>query len=237
MINVLELFAGSRSIGKVADLLEMNVLSVDKFIKKDIDLVCGVEDITEEQIRDLLGTPDVIWASPVCNAWSKTGWFSYWDTKAYKAFGQFVPKKDFAVESVEMVHKTIEIFSWFPNAVFFMENPEGMLQKHPVLNTFYDLGIHENLKRRKVTYCSYGSLVRKPTHIWTNSPTWIPRPHCNEGDDCHLRTPKNSQKGVRALKDSYDRSKVPAQLCFEILKQFSTDYELEKPKQKIYSLF
>jgi hypothetical protein len=217
--KVLELFAGSRSIGKVAELLDMEVLSVDKYITENMDLVCGIEDLNKDQILNLLGAPDLIWASPVCTAWSKTSWFSYWDSKAYKK-GQFVPKKAFATESVEMVRNTIKIFSWFPNAIFFMENPEGLLMKHPVINDFSKLKCLNEIKRQKVTYCQYGALVRKPTHIWTNSKLWIPRMHCLEGMDCHLSSPKGSQRGIQSLKNNYERSKIPPQLCFEILKLY-----------------
>lgn len=236
-MKVLELFAGSRSIGKVAELLGMEVFSVDKFITQNMDLVCGVEDLTREQIIESFGAPDFIWASPVCTVWSKTGWFSYWDSKAYKK-GQWKPKKPFALESVEMVRKTIEIFSWFPDAVFFMENPEGLLQKHPVLNRLGDLG-PEGIKRHKVSYCSYGALVRKPTHLWTNCKRFAPRPHCNEGDTCHLRSPKGSKGGVRSLKGNYDRSMIPPQLCFEVLKNYedkTRDMGVSKYRKKSESL-
>lgn len=240
--KVLELFAGSRSFGKVAQLLGMQVLSIDKFIEENMDIVCGIEDLTKEMIIEALGgEPVIIWASPVCTVWSKTSWFAYWDSKKYKN-GQFVPKKEFANESVEMVRKTIEIFSWFPSAVFFMENPEGLLFKHPVINNFNSLNL-ESIKRHKVTYCQYGGLVRKPTHIWTNSKEWIPRKHCIEGMDCHLPSPKGSQHGVRALKGNYDRSKVPDQLCFEILKLYQDpgrDMKIskyKKPKSTLQTLF
>lgn len=232
-MKVLELFAGSRSFGKVAELLGMEVFSVDKFIEDNMDLVCGVEDLTKDQIVELFGVPDIIWASPVCTVWSKTSWYYYWDRSAYRN-GEFRAKKAFALESVEMVRKTIEIFSWFPDAVFFMENPEGLLMKHPVLNGLKDLS-PENIKRHKVSYCQYGALVRKPTHLWTNCQRFIPRPHCNEGDRCHLPSPKGSKTGVRQLKNNYDRSIVPAQLCFEILKLYQDwgrDFGVSKYRKK-----
>lgn len=211
--RLLELFSGSKSVSKCAETLGYTSLSVDKFIESDLQI--GVEDLTREMIIDILGEPTVIWGSPVCSAWSKTGWFSYWDTDFYRATKRFKPKKDFANESVEMVRKTIEIFSWFPDATFFMENPEGLLYRHPVINTFLKYGL--KVDRKRVTYCQYGDTIRKPTHIWTNSTTWKPRPICKNGDSCHESSPRCTQKGILSKKSSYDRSKIPAELCLEIL--------------------
>lgn len=222
--KVLELFAGSKSIGKVAKMLGMDVFSIDKYVEDGMDLVFGVEDLTRAMIVELFGVPDIIWASPVCSAWSKTGWFHYWKTDIYKDHKKFVAKKDFASESVEMIRKTIQVFNWFPDAVFFMENPEGMLMKHPVINDFQKLKCVGDMKRHKVTYCQYGSLIRKPTHIWTNSKKWAPRPHCIEGDKCHLSSPRGSNKGLGAIKGNYNRSKIPEQLCFEVLKAHLPEY-------------
>lgn len=228
--KVLELFAGSRSIGKQAEDLGMEVLSVDKFIAENMDLVCGVEEITKEIIIEKLGIPDIIWASPVCSAWSKTGWFHYWNTQIYKLTNSFVASKPFANESVEMVRKTIEIFSWFPEAYFFMENPEGMLQKHPVLSYFKVCGLR--VRKTNVTYCRYGDTIRKPTQIWNNCTNWIPKMPCNNGDKCHEYSPRGSQRGILGKESSYERSKIPDALCKEILlaadginNYLKTDYE------------
>ena len=67
MTNVLELFAGSRSIGNEADKLGMNVFSVDWTKYDDIDLVIDIEQLTKEQIPFI---PDMIWASPDCTTYS-----------------------------------------------------------------------------------------------------------------------------------------------------------------------
>ena len=49
-MNVLELFAGSRSIGKVGDKLDMNVFSVDWEKYEDIDLCIDVAKLKKEDI-------------------------------------------------------------------------------------------------------------------------------------------------------------------------------------------
>jgi len=233
--KVLEIFAGSRSIGKQAELLGMEVLSIDKFVTEGMDLVLGVEELTKELILEKLGEPDIIWASPVCSAWSKTGWFHYWDTAMYKLTNQFIAKRPDANDSVEMVRKTIEIFSWFPNATFFMENPEGMLQKHPVIKYFQLYGLR--VRKSLVTYCRYGDDIRKPTHIWNNCENWQPLSPCNKGDKCHEYSPRCTQKGIRSKKGSFERSKIPDLLCKEVLIAAEGGEKLFNTVHKQQSLF
>jgi hypothetical protein len=214
-MKVLELFAGSRSIGKVAENMGLEVFSVDKFISENMNRVCGVEEITRDFIISEFGEPNIVWASPVCSAWSKTGWFHYWDTDIYALTKQFIAKREFANESIEMVRKTIEIFSWFPNAIFYMENPDAMLQMHPVVKYFKVYGVP--VKKHLITYCRYGDTLRKPTNIWTNNFDWHPLPICNNGDRCRVRSPRCTQTGILSKKNSYERSRIPDKLCNEVL--------------------
>ena len=66
-MKVLELFAGSRSVGKVAEELGYEVFSVDVKPFENIDLVKDIEFLT---IEDIPFTPDIIWASPPCTTYS-----------------------------------------------------------------------------------------------------------------------------------------------------------------------
>jgi hypothetical protein len=223
--NVLELFAGSRSIGKEAEKLGYRVFSVDKFVKKNMDCVCDVIQLSKEFIIENFGIPDIIWASPVCSVWSRTGWFHHWDTEIYNMTRQFVPKTDMAHESIQMIRKTIEIFSWFPNALFYMENPEGMLAIHPVIRTFdvYKL----KTRKHKVTYCQYGFKYMKPTNIWTNDYNWIPKSPCNRNSSCHIKSKSGEGLGLPLIPKKY-RSLIPAQLCNEILTSGKSTLNLKK---------
>lgn len=78
--------------------------------------------------------------------------------------------------------------------------------------------------RHTIWYCQYyngeGINRAKPTDIWTNNLNWIPRPVCKNGNpNCsHERAPRGSQTGTQGLKDSYERSKIPKELCKEILR-------------------
>ena len=100
---------------------------------------------------------------------------------------------------------------------FFVENPRGKLRKLGLFN-----GIAE---RTTVTSCQYGDTRMKPTDIWTNNlhsvfnPNgWKPRPICKNGDSCHVSAPRGSQTGTQGIKGNYERSKIPKQLCDEIIK-------------------
>ena len=64
-INVLELFAGSRSIGKAAEKFGMNVFSSDLNNFENIDYAI---DILDFDIKKIPFKPDIIWASPPCSS-------------------------------------------------------------------------------------------------------------------------------------------------------------------------
>ena len=70
-MKVLELFAGTRSIGKAFEAHGHEVFSVewDKDFE-NIDLYEDIGNITAQDILDKFGHPDVIWASPDCTSYS-----------------------------------------------------------------------------------------------------------------------------------------------------------------------
>ena len=70
-MKLLELFAGTRSVGKAFEKRGHKVFSVEW--NKDfenIDLYDDILNVTSKQILDLFGRPDVIWASPDCSTFS-----------------------------------------------------------------------------------------------------------------------------------------------------------------------
>jgi hypothetical protein len=201
-MNVLELFAGSRSIGKVAQKLSFNVYSSDIEQFGGIDYVT---DILEFDVTKIPFKPDIIWASCPCTAFSVAAIGKNWT----KIDDDYIPKNPRADFGLKLVQKTLEIIEHFNPTYFFIENPRGMLRKMPIM---------ADLPRQGVTYCQYGDTKMKPTDIWTNSTKWIPRPMCKNGDPCHVAAPRGSKTGTQGLKGAYERSKIPEELCFEILK-------------------
>jgi hypothetical protein len=200
-MKVLELFAGSRSVGKVADQLGWEVFSSDFEAFEGIDYQI---DILKFDVSKVPFKPDIIWASPPCTGFSVAAIGRNWEKTETDA----IPKTDTARLGIELVKKTIEIIEHFQPQYFFIENPRGMLRKLEIVQRF---------KRQGVTYCQYGDDRMKPTDIWTNSDKWIPRPMCKNGDSCHISAPRGSSTGTQGLANAYERSKIPEQLCLEIL--------------------
>jgi hypothetical protein len=200
-MKVLELFAGSRSVGKVADYLGWEVFSSDFEAFEGIDYQI---DILKFDVSKVPFKPDIIWASPPCTGFSVAAIGRNWEKTETDA----IPKTDTARLGIELVKKTIEIIEHFQPQYFFIENPRGMLRKLEIVQRF---------KRQGVTYCQYGDDRMKPTDIWTNSDKWIPRPMCKNGDSCHISAPRGSSTGTQGLANAYERSKIPKELCLEIL--------------------
>ena len=204
-MNVLELFAGSRSIGKEAEAQGHNVFSVDVKDFDNIDLVKDTEFLTS---KDIPFIPDVIWASPPCTTYSIAAIYTHRDNGK--------PKTDFAAKSDRLVLNVLKLIKEY-NCTYFIENPRGYLRKMPFM-----LGI----PKVTVWYCTYGDTRAKPTDIWSNhiynlfNPNgWIPKPMCFNGNvNCHHEAaPRGSKTGTQGLKNNYERSKIPNQLCKEII--------------------
>jgi hypothetical protein len=206
IVNILELFAGSRSIGKVAEQLGMKVFSVDIEAFEGIDLVKDIEFVTEVDIPFI---PDIVWASPLCTTYSIAAISTHRDRQK--------PKTELAEKSDRVIQQTLSLIRSYPDCKWFIENPRGMLRK---------MSFMRHLPRTTVTYCSYGDTRMKPTDIWSNyiydlfHPIgWRPRPMCWNGHrKCHHeRAPRGSKTGTQGLPGDYERSIIPNELCLEIL--------------------
>jgi len=196
-MKVLELFAGSRSFSKAAEAKGFEVFTSDYKDFEGIDYVCDILDFDEGKVPF---KPDIIWASPPCTYFSVASIGKHWHKDN-------TPKTEQAELGMKIVKKTIEIIEMFQPDYFFIENPRGKLRK---------LDFMQEWDRATVTYCQYGDTRMKPTDIWHSSP-WIPRPMCKNGMPCHEAAPRGSKTGTQGLKGNYERSKVPEELCNDIL--------------------
>ena len=93
----------------------------------------------------------------------------------------------------------------------------------------------KGLPRTTVWYCRYGDNAAKPTDIWSNhiyslfnQKGWQPRQECFNGNiKCHHdKQPRGYAakkklgalgKGTQGKKNNHERSKIPYELCKEIL--------------------
>jgi len=220
-MNILELFAGSRCIGREAEMQGHNVFSVDWTNYENIDLVADIGILKKEDVPFI---PDVVWASPDCTTYSIAACGTHRNTDC-------TPKSDYAIKCDEVNQHWISLIKeWLtinPNLIFFIENPRGNLRTMKWMKEF---------DRATVWYCKYGDSRAKPTDIWTNhlhsifNPKgWIPRSECSnykydkDGNiinrHCHHESSqRGSRTGTQGIKDSYERSKIPQQLCEEIIK-------------------
>ena len=160
-MNVLELFSGTKSIGKVCDQLGWNSVSVDMIMEADHK--CDIMEFDYKQYpKDYFG---ICWGSPPCTAYSNLQ--SCWLGRK-KADGQIYTKEKMESDMIDadmIVKKTLEIIDYFECEYWFMENPAtGRLKNREFMKDipFYD-----------VSYCMYSDWgYEKKTRIWTNKKDW-----------------------------------------------------------------
>ena len=241
-MRVLELFAGSRSIGKVAEARGHEVFSVDINNFDGIDLV---KDVDELLMEDIPFCPDMVWSGTPCTTYSLAA-------GSHHRHPNFKPKTDFALKcdrmNIKVNHFINEWLNVNPDLIYYIENPRAMLRK---------MYFMQGIPRVTVWYCQYGDFRAKPTDIFSNNignplfnPTgWFPRAecknykydkdgnvinkHCNHDPSMRGSNVRKLQAegknvkigGTAAQKGNYERSIYPEELCIEIIK--STENKLK----------
>jgi len=125
---MLDLFAGTGSVGDIAKELGYNVISLDRDMEAEIQI-----DIMDWDYTDFPeGFFDVIWCSPPCTEYSRA--------------------KTTAPRDIEganrIVEKTLEILDHFKPQYWMLENPQtGLLKDQPFMH---------NLPFKDIDYCKYG---------------------------------------------------------------------------------
>lgn len=206
--DVLDLFSGSKSFANVAEDLGARTFTIDIVPEYLPDLVADVGKIKPS---DLPFKPDMVWASPPCTTFSVASISTHW-TGGHRAY---IPKTQKAKEAIELIKKTARLIAELKPKYWYIENPRGVLRK--IIPLILDKELGNFWIQRTVTYCQYGDSRMKPTDIWTNDFDWVPRPMCKNGDSCHVPAPRGAKTGTQGLSGSYERSKVPEELCLELL--------------------
>lgn len=162
-MNVLELFAGTHSVGKCCKELGWNVISLD---------IDGRSDINEDILTwDYTVYPkdyfSCVWSSPPCDRYSNLN-YSNLGRPLKRLKGDVLTMEHIKQgweEADKLVSKTLEIIKYFEPEVWFIENPQtSALKNRDIMKyiPYYD-----------VDYCMYSFWgYRKRTRIWTNKKNW-----------------------------------------------------------------
>ena len=205
-LRVLELFAGSRSFGKVCDQNGIPVFSCDLEPYEGIDHVGDFRDMV---FSDLPWVPTLIVAGVPCTSYSIAG------IRYHRIEGRAISEA--AHIGDQLVRKTLEWVDHF-GCDYMIENPVGLLRHQPFMR---------DRPRRTIWYCRYGDHRAKPTDLWSNMfrdltrpDGWEPRPQCYNGNQhCHHDKQARSyakrkalgqhQGGTQGARDPYTRSIYP----------------------------
>lgn len=188
-MRIIDLFAGLCGWTSAADP------DRDVVVTTDIDERFGTTvtaDILEPDLGDRLidalgGRPDVVLASPPCEAFTVMqigrNWTGPTDIPPH------APKTERAVLALRIVERTRELLDELAPSYFVIENPRAKLRKLPVM---------AGLERRTVTYCQLGEPFMKPTDLWGGfPPSLVLPPPCRNGDPCHVTSPRGSTTGIQ----------------------------------------
>ena len=205
-MKVLELFAGTRSIGKAFEEKGHQVYSVEWDQQhENIDLYADILTVTSEQILKDFGRPDIIWASPDCTTYSIAAISTH---RHREHDGHLSPKTDKAIQSDKVNQHVLNLIKELKPKYYYIENPRGGMRKVRWM---------KDIPRYTVTYCQYGDNRMKPTDIWTNHPNPNFKPMCKNGQPCHVSAPRGAKTGTQGLKGSVLRSIIPSELCEHIV--------------------
>lgn len=142
-MKVLELFAGTRSIGKAFEAKGHEVYSVDwdkQF--ENIKLYADIGKINADDIIRLFGKPDVIWASPDCATFSVAAISKH--RRKNKETGNLDPITDYAKFCDDVDKHILQLIEELKPRFYFIENPRGGMRKMSWI---------QGLPRYTVTYC------------------------------------------------------------------------------------
>lgn len=204
--RLLELFAGTKSIGKVAETLGYEVVSLDIDTSRRCTITADIMD------WDYKVYPPhyfhTVWASPPC---------TYYSTLANAAqgvcrkAGRPYDLEERRKESDLIVARVLEIIKYYDPLYYIIENPyTGTLKSRSVV---------AGIPYFVADYCRYGYNYKKSTAFWTNKTLCLDR--CNGICGRMKGTRHLDQIGnfgsQRQTQDQ--RYSIPPDLCYQLLTQ------------------
>lgn len=205
--NMLALFCGTKSVGKVAEPRGWTVYSLDS--EKKRKLTWCVNFLKWEGYKNLDFVPDFIWASPPCTTFSIA-------THKHRSKDHMKPKTPEGKIGDKLLRKTVKIIRYFqklnPNLKWCFENPRGRMRYSKYV---------KGLDRATCCYCQYSQHpFMKPTDLWSN--LGLELEMCKDGKNCHhekRKQPNGKRGGVMGANHIDKRYAIPAELIESILDQ------------------
>ena len=163
-MQLLALFSGTKYVGKVAEQLGYEVISLDL---KDADINCDILDW--DYTIYPVGHFNVIWASPPCDTFSRMKFCQIGrNGRTMESIQQ-----DINNTGLPILRRTEEIIKYVEPEYYFIENPQtGKMKDYIEDKPYHD-----------VDYCKYADWgYQKRTRIWTNIEGFNPlvcRRDCN----------------------------------------------------------
>lgn len=149
-MKILELFAGTRSIGKAFEKDGHEVFSVEWDERhENIDWYADISKIRASDILERFGKPDIIWASPDCTSYSIAA-ISHHRVKTEMSLE---PISEYAIFSDKMNKSVLNLIRELRPKYYYIENPRGGMRK---------MDFMQELDRHTVTYCQYGDTRMNP---------------------------------------------------------------------------
>lgn len=180
-MKVVDLFSGLGGWSRPFVDRGHEVFTVDNDPDFKPDLVADVQDLTTDHLP---WQPDIVLASPPCQAFSMLNVSKHWEKDG-------TPKTEEARVAIDLVRATADL-TWLLQPWFFViENPRARLRS---------LGLLDHYKRRTVWYCRLGEPVAKPTDLWGGfPPSLVLPPECKPGHPDHLAAPRGSKSGTQGV--------------------------------------
>lgn len=211
-MRVINLFAGHGTWTVPFRERGHDVWATDIVDRPGIDLAIDILDIKPGDVPLKFSHPDIILASPDCQAFSVASIGTHWGG----GLNGYVPKTDKARNRIELVKEARFLIEVFKPRFFIIENPRGMLRKLNLLDGF---------ERRTVWYCQYGDERAKPTDLWGGfPPSLVLRPECHNGNSDHAAAPRGAKTGTQG-REKDARSFIPYELALDVCLAAERDLE------------
>lgn len=206
----IELFSGSKTVSNTANSFGFKTFTIDIVPRYEPDLIADISKLSLKQIPNSAKC-FILWASIPCTYYSILNLRNHWEkiTYSFRKY-YYIPKTREARSAIQLLEKTLWLIRKINPVYFFIENPRGALRHMPQISS---------IPFHSISYSDYGLDIYKPTDIFTNCPFLKLHGITRSGD-------KTYSSSVADMKNSYERSIVPAQLIESILSQIISHHKI-----------